>query len=384
MKGCGYDRVNSRLIRVQGRPFDVSIRLVWFAFVAAALMTVGVACGDDDDGTEATVTPAGTTDTPPQDLGSLSMIGVGVGFSSTLPLLAIDGGFFEEEGFGRATLDVTGGGQTATAALVRGDADVSTAGMTEILQYLGAGGNDVVVIGAGHKWQPIHVTVSNEWVTEHSIALDAPLEDRIAALTGARVAVLGAGSTVEVFARYMYEFADLNPDRDASLVPFTSPGDMLAAMGAGGVDVLVVADPFTAQAEAAGEITLISAGEFPLFEKWVNLVLTVRKSDLESQPEYFDAFCRAIVRAGMALVDDPDEALNTVRERFSAFDPDVLTTSWERETQPEGGIYMAAQDPALTVEHVQPVLDFVGITNVNPEDVFDNSCIEKAMADVGS
>ena len=377
---------------IQKRPWKLVVLLATFALLAAS-------CGGDtaadtttaatpapmtDGAATTTPAPATTTTTTIPDRGVLRIAQVGFAITQSIIGVAMAGGFFEDEGFSDVQQIATGAGGSAVAALLAGDADLGVMGSSEVISTI-ALGEELVFLGALYKGFPVFVSARTEWVEEKGLSPSDPLEDRVRAMEGANIGTLGEGSTVTIFSRFILESVGLDYQTDAQLIPFDGVASIVAAFQTNAIDLMPLANPFTAQMVAEGiGVTILGGTEFPEFVGFVQNGITARPSDVAADPERYEAIWRAMRKAHKLILEDPDTARDLLQTFFETIDDDVFKSMWEIETDPASGpVYATALDPVLTPEDLQKVIEFRNVEGLNAADFIDTSILEKVIAEEG-
>jgi NitT/TauT family transport system substrate-binding protein len=225
----------------------------------------------------------------------------------TMLQIAIDKGWFEEEGLDAELLSAGGGGDTVRL-LTAGEADLALSGPDGILAAAEAEGSNIQVISG---WFGINIVV---WVT------DEPDRD----LQGARLGVTGAGSTGELMARTIQA---LHPELDLEIVVVGGLGDNFTAMQAGQIEGAYSAAPFaTQQIREQGAHPLLPARDY-IGDVPTNLA-AVNEDYAAENPEAVRAFWRVAERAYTYLREDTAAAVDDLAE-YIQMDREILLESME-------------------------------------------------------
>jgi NitT/TauT family transport system substrate-binding protein len=272
------------------------------AAVAACLL---VACGGGDD--------EGSTDSTA--LSPEEPVSILVG---TLPIpdnaplfLAIEEGYFEEEGLEVETQNVAGG-SAALPAMVAGDLQFSTSNWTTVLQAAGQG------LPAQMVWE---MSGPKEGVNGILVAGDSPVQDP-ADLRGQRVAVNTLAGLVELQVRECLAAAGLQ-DGDYTLVEIPFP-DMPAAVQQGNVAGAFMGEPFVTIAEEQGQRVVaeptVNCGERVAEMPVIGFMTTSQYS--AENPEVVAAFARAVER-GAELAESDPQAIVDILPTYTQLTPEL-------------------------------------------------------------
>ncbi|MGK5115047.1 MULTISPECIES: ABC transporter substrate-binding protein [unclassified Geodermatophilus] len=258
--------------------------------MAAALL---VACGGGDD--------EGTTEST-QQLSPEEPVSILVG---TLPIpdnaplfLAIQEGYFEEEGLEVET-QMVAGGSAALPAMVAGDLQFSSSNWTTVLQAASQG------LPAQMVWE---MTGPKEGVNGIMVAGNAPYQTQ-ADLRGQRIAVNTLAGLVELQVRECMAAGGLE-EGDYELVEIPFP-DMPAAIQQGNVAAAFIGEPFTTLAEDQGARVVAepSTCSERLAEMPVIGFMTTSQYSAEN-PEVTSAFARALERGAELAESDPQQVID--------------------------------------------------------------------------
>ncbi|MFW3168780.1 ABC transporter substrate-binding protein [Geodermatophilus sp. CPCC 206100] len=259
--------------------------------LAAALL---VACGGGDDEPAA---EGGGTELSPDNPVSILVGNLPIPDNAPL-FLAIQEGYFEEEGLEVQTQAVAGG-SAALPAMVAGDLQFSSSNWTTVLQAAGQG------LPVQMVWE---MTGPKEGVNGIMVKGDSPAQTP-ADLRGQRVAVNTLAGLVELQVRECMAANGLQ-DGDYELVEIPFP-DMPAAVQQGNVAAAFIGEPFVTIAEDQGARSI--AGPADCSERLaempvIGFMTTAQYS--EENPEVVAAFARALERGAELAASDPQQVLD--------------------------------------------------------------------------
>lgn len=290
---------------------------------AATLILFTAGCGDDDSNdsssapssaTEVTDTTTADTDamvtptdampetTAPLEVVKLRMTTNNGLLQTLLQHVAIEQGFFEQNGIEIDLVDVASG-PAGIQALLAGDAEI----------MLNA--PDFVIL-ANEQGQAVKMFVANfiRLSTTLVASPDWPLPNEgsypevIGDLKGATIGVVARGSAVENQLRVMLEDAGLDPDSDVTIVATGLLDTAIPALQAGQVDAWVAFEPGTTmtveQLKVGVPVVDLRAGEGP--EKLWNVnsnAFAAKEDYIEANPEVIRRFVSAIVAAQQWMQD---------------------------------------------------------------------------------
>lgn len=260
-------------------------RLGQFAAVLTVLAALAAGCGDDGGGDEG-AGGDGTT--------SLVIAATGADAIPFMAILqvAIDNGWYEEEGLDVSLYSGGGGGDTLRIA-TSGEADMAIAG------------NTAVVLAA--QQEETNLTVVAPWFQVNDISFITP--DADATLDGAVLAFSRAGSTSELT---IQGIAQENPDLEITGQQVGQPADAWVAAESGQVTAGWALHPFITEKVDEGATVLVDSreeiGDFPM-----NLV-AVNDDYAEENPEALRTFFEVTDRAMDYVVEDTEAAAAEIAE----------------------------------------------------------------------
>lgn len=363
--------------------------------LAALLALVATACGGDgetaapdetDD--ESTATETETEDEggeATEDETEVETVELRMATSGTTLLwihmwIADEMGFFEAEGLEVEIIE-TPSGVTATQALLSGEVDVVNAPVGHVLDAVREHDRAVKAVAGLVSENANTMVMSTEWAEDKGVTEDSPIEERVEALRGARIGVVGPGSAVDDFARFVLETYGLDPDRDVELVGVGSSGAMAPAMSAGEVDAFVAGSPAAETSIVRGEaIKLISgpSGDVPAMAGQLFVAAVVSQQLIDERPEVVERIVRALYETQQFVVNSSDEVRDHLREsRFQDIEEEVWQMAWEN-TSPS-----YAADPVISEEAYAINFEVISLSRgreagepVDFERVVDNSFAE--------
>lgn len=238
-----------------------------------------------------------------------------------LPLYVADGaGFFKDEKVDVAISNVKDGAAVVTAILSN-NADIA-----------GVGAN--AVFAARDKKQPVQLLTPmsteytsvifgrKEYFEKKGITASSSLEDKIAALKGAKIGVIYFNGAQHTMFRFlMSKYGNANLDQVAEVTPIGDASATLAAMTRGMVDVTAFSPPVPQRAETEGfGMTLIDPikGELPATRGMVFTAMAVTESVAKSKRSELSAFIRAIDRANKLIHTDTEKAGQAARKHMGS------------------------------------------------------------------
>jgi len=199
----------------------------------------------------------------------------------------------------------------------------------------------------------------------------APVEERLAALEGLNIGVTGAGSGTHQLALFMLTQAELDPERDATVVFVGGSTEILAAFSRDRIDAFTLSNPTSDTAIRDYDGFLLfntAAGELPGVDDFLYISVNTRRSWIEEDPDRARRTMAAIQRAQVAM-HDPEtshEARDRVFEAyFSQFDKDLFDAAWENV------LPAYPRSPEISPAQMEKVVNFLNTFSERPYDGLD-------------
>lgn len=233
--------------------------------------------------------------------------------------VAIEEGYFEEEGIDLTLVTGFGADKTMTAVLT-GEADIGFMGC-EATVYTYVGENEDYVVNFAQLTQ----RAGNFLVARE------PIDDFTWDMLKGR-SVLGgrAGGMPEMVFEYILEKNNIDPRADLSIDQGIDFGSTAAAFSGGQGDFTVEFEPHATSLEKKGDgYVVASLGEDSGYVPYTSF--SAKKSYLEKNKDTVQAFTNALQK-GMDYVQThtPEEIAKAIAPQFEETDTDTLTTIVER------------------------------------------------------
>jgi sulfonate transport system substrate-binding protein len=322
--------VSSRTLRALGALFALTLALV--------------ACGGDDDGTEAGDESAGA-ETP-----DTIRIGTFLSAVDYAPFyVARDQGFFEDAA-GSSDVEYIEFDSAPAITEALGTGQIDMVFMAEPPALIAAsGGIDVRIAALGASLTQDIIVPTDSEITS------------AADLAGARVAVL-AGTSSHYGLLKIAEDAGVDPS-DVEIVDMAPP-DAQTAFAAGDVDAWAVWPPFVQQEIVNGTGELLPEGDAA-----IQSIAVVRADFASDYPAVYDELIGAIDDAKSYIAGNEEPAQAIVSDQVRV-DPEVVALSWPRHD------FTAVLDEGI-VEDIQAKADFL-----HDNEFLDNAVDVSALVDL--
>jgi NitT/TauT family transport system substrate-binding protein len=208
---------------------------------------------------------------------------------------------------------------TSVAALVSGQMQLATVGLSESLGAI-AGGADLVVI-------------ANQVPAYTYIFEVAPGIQTAADLKGKSIGISRTGSSSDIGTRVVLKKFGLDPDRDVQLVQTGSVSDRAAAMKGGALQGAVAAPPDTLAVERLGWHPLfdLSAQQLPA----VTLGLVVQRGYRDANQATVQAYVDALLEGIARVHSDRPLAIELLKSNLNLEADEDLNATYDYYTRPE-------------------------------------------------
>src|SRR4029079_7675883 len=140
--------------------------------------------------------------------------------------IAIDGGFFAQEGL-VADPVIFDSGTRQSAAIMSDGGAVGPVGLIHNIKASAAGGS-LVAISRLFDVMDVYVVMSNAALQKTGITADMTVDEKVRRMRGLRIGITGPGSTVDTAVRALFKARGMDPDKEVSLLPLGAPSNMIA------------------------------------------------------------------------------------------------------------------------------------------------------------
>jgi NitT/TauT family transport system substrate-binding protein len=279
-----------------------------------------------------------------------------------LPQVALDAGYFKEEGLD-ATITSIPNSQNVIAALQKGDIDLANSDSPSTVNaHLSGVPNQIVAV-------PVTKPIFDLMVPA-SITKPEDLKGKTVAVS--RV----CDSTCFQIQRALVGWG-MQP-KDVNFLGVSDYTGMFAGLRAGQVAAAALAPPFNFQAKKDGFHSLVDMSQLPI--EYPTAVVQTMKPFLEAHPDTAVAFLKAYIRAIHRYKTDEAFMVDTYKRFLKSDDTAVIQETWQYYA------HLLHDDPTPTAEGVKFVLDTLASTgteaakNANPADFIAPSFIAQAKA----
>ncbi|MBQ7775213.1 MAG: ABC transporter substrate-binding protein [Lachnospiraceae bacterium] len=229
--------------------------------------------------------------------------------------VAIEEGYFKEEGIDLNLVTGFGADKTMTAVLT-GEADIGFMG-SESTVYTYAGGTEDYVVNFAQLTQRAgNFLVSREPIEDFSWDM----------LEGKNVLGGRAGGMPQMVFEYILKKNNIDPATDVNIDQSIDFGSTAAAFSGGDADFTVEFEPHATSLEVMGDgYVVASLGEDSGYVPYT--AFSAKKSFIETNPEIIQSFTNALQK-GMDYVQThtPEEIAEVIAPQFAETDMETLTT----------------------------------------------------------
>ena len=233
--------------------------------------------------------------------------------------VAIEEGYFEEEGIELELVNGLGADKTMTAVL-SGESEIGFMGSEASVYVYNEGAEDYVVNFAQLTQRAGNFLVSRE----------ADADFKMTDLKGKTVLGGRKGGMPQMVFEYILKKYGMNPDTDLTIIQNIDFGMTAQAFAGGSGDYTVEFEPSATALEKDGAGYVVSSlgvesGYVPY------TAFSAKKSYIEENPEVIESFVKALQK-GMDYVNShtPEEIAEVIQPQFAETDKDTLVTIVER------------------------------------------------------
>jgi NitT/TauT family transport system substrate-binding protein len=284
--------------------------------LAVLTLTVGLAaCGDD------------TAEKGANGLTKVTIV-IGNTINFAAPHVALDKGFWRDEGLDVDLVNITHGAPTGIASMIKGDALMAFTGGPSVVKPLtqGAPLQLLVTVGQGYS---VELTGTEKFLKDKGITDSSSVEDKVRALRGAKLGYDAPGGSMDQFYRYVLDENGLDADKDTTMIALNNPAGLLAALARGSIDVMAGSPPagVTAEFQDAGKLFLKPA-EVPGLKDYPYLIGSTTKKALTDHADQLTGVIRGLSKAFAFIKANPDEAKTIVRKGFPDMKPEAFDAAF--------------------------------------------------------
>ncbi len=247
-----------------------------------------------------------------------------------VPAMVADAlGIFEQEGV-QAEFTTNLGGAEALAAVIGGNADIYIGAPSTAMRSREKG-TDVVVFAPSMTQYASNVVVSKNWAEQKGLTPASTYEQRLQALRGATIGVVGIGSGTHQLVMFLAKQAGLNHERDLTVNNLVNAQTQLAALQQGRSDGFVFSSPtsdLAVKQQGAFMLFYTTGGEVKPLDGFLYIGFIARQPWLEKNPDLAVRILRGVQKS-LDVLHDP-EATKKARDVIHAkYHPNVDKALWD-------------------------------------------------------
>lgn len=244
-----------------------------------------------------------------------------------LPLFAaVDKGHFAKEGI-EAEIIITSGDGPDVDALIAGSVDFTVSTANRLLMSYEQGKPLLAIMNLANR-NAVDCVMRKDVAERLGITEDTPLEDKLKALEGLRVAGTRPGAFTYLVLVDYAQRTGLVPQEDLQILGAGGGPSMIPAIENGLIDVACNTSPATDTMVERGSSIMFTHNSVGMDEEYNDFLfelLYVRPEFAKENPELVRSVVRGLLAAIADLHDTPvEEQLPFLRERFSGVEDQML------------------------------------------------------------
>ncbi|MED3564430.1 ABC transporter substrate-binding protein, partial [Bacillus xiapuensis] len=235
--------------------------------------------------------------------------------------VAQEKGFFKEEGLD-VEVTIAGGSTNVLSAVVGGGAEVGATGLSVVMD-VNSKGQDVQAFASLINQYASNVVIRKDVAERLGVTEKSSVEEKIKALKGLSIGVTQPGGGSDRLIRHLLKGQNLNPDKDATIVPLGKAEAILPAFTNDQIQAFVFSSPTSEQAITSGEGMLLlnlSKGELKELDGFAHSTLLTKKEFIDKNPETIQKLTNAIAKAEKFISENKEEAKEVLRKSFDKLD----------------------------------------------------------------
>lgn len=252
-----------------------------------------------------------------QSLTKVKIVQSTYGFLFVPAMVAQEMGIFAANGL-EAEFTVNLGGTEALAAALSGNVDIAVEASSSAMRSRERGTN-AKIFGCSCTRYASNVVLSKALAEKKGITEASTVEQKIEALRGARIAVIGLGSGTHQLLLFLLERGGLKPDQDLEILGIQQISGVLASFQQGRIDGFVASSPNSdiAVKDYKGMMLFnMSEGAIPELNDYPYISYITRDTWLKNNPETAAKFTKSIDEA-LVAIHDPQQA-DKIRDAIHA------------------------------------------------------------------
>lgn len=270
-----------------------------------------------------------------------------------LPLyMAINEGYFEEEGLEVEVITATGGAHVTS--VVSGDA-WGVIGGPDSNQMANFGSSDPIqsVVNVVNRANVYLMGSSDEPV-------DSTNKEELAAYLEGKIIAAGRfGGSPNLLTRWLLMDIGLDPEEDVVLEEPADASAVVSLVESGQADIANGGEPQITEGINKG-VWNEPFYSFPSLGDYPYSVLSVKKSTIEEEPEVVESFVKAVIKGLKTVEEDPELAMEVLKAEFPSTAEESLQAALDRAYADE----LWSKDGYISEESVAKPMEVVEKTGV--------------------
>jgi NitT/TauT family transport system substrate-binding protein len=234
--------------------------------------------------------------------------------------------YFESEGID-LDLQMVTGDAIGAQGLVGKTAPMAAIGGIEAVLLASKGVKDFIAVSAVNSAITVSIAVRKDVAEARGLTRDMPIDTRMAALKGMKIATGSPGGAIHTTMLYLLARAGLDPQKDVTLLSVGGGAPMLAGLKAKQFDAIAVSPPAPETAELDGTAVLVislSRGDVPELGNIPYDLLLVHRDYVQKNPEVVRRVVRAIGRGSNVMRENPALTRESLLKFFDKTPPPVM------------------------------------------------------------
>jgi len=265
-----------------------------------------------------------------------------------------DAGLFEKYGLDVSLIYISGSSKIVQAMLAK-EIPISEIAIPAVIQANQAGADLVMLAGPNHKpGQKLMVKPT----------IKKPEE-----VKGKKLGVTRFGTSDDFLLRYLLNQWGIQADREVALLQMGGSPEILAGLGAGGIDGGVLSSPLHLRAQKLGFNLLVDLSAIGVDYQGAGVVTT--RSYVREHPEIIRAYLKAYVEGLARYKNDKEFSLKVLAKYSRVAEREML-----EETYRHYALNVMPRIPYLTIKGIQLVLDEIGARSPKAREILPASLID--------
>jgi NitT/TauT family transport system substrate-binding protein len=272
--------------------------------------------------------------------------------------VAEDAGLFKKHGVELDMVQVQGS-SPAAAATIAGSMQFFI-GIPQTAARPIAKGEKLAIFANVTKEYGSNIVVSKEWAEKHKLTAAMPIEQRLDALKGIKIAGWTPGSSSDLFVRYIVARKGWHAEKDLTILPIGGSAPMLAALEQKRIDAFALSSPTADQAvQRFGAFILYNGakGEWSPLRGSPYITLIGNTDWLASSAGKAAAVAlyRGLADAMKFMREKPSETKAIVRKRLASFDEAAFEAGYA------ASLPTVPDTPRLTLKDAEQIKEFLEV-----------------------